>query len=308
MSTEKQKVNFTLPALEITEQEAVRAGFIDTCIRMHGMKEIDAIGVYERELRYYKRAVNESEKLKQCTGISLVSAFLELSIQRLSLQPGQKADCYLEARNSKVIVPELRDNKTVNVEKWVQICRIVVSAYGELNLRIQSGQIIRMNNPIVLYEGDHFQPKTTDRGELTVEYWPAIPRKSNTIIGCWVSMILPHNGIDFKWLLKDDIERLKNFSIPKGQANANYTPKANSLYTANDGQIDPGFLEAKTIKHAFRSKTKLKISDAIAFEDDPEEEQQQSFADTKPADTVNPIANPTTNSSEEGDDNDNGGF
>lgn len=304
MSTEKQKVNFTLPALEITEQEAVRAGFIDTCIRMHGMKEIDAIGVYERELRYYKRAVNESEKLKQCTGISLVSAFLELSIQRLSLQPGQKADCYLEARNSKVIVPELRDNKTVNVEKWVQICRIVVSAYGELNLRIQAGQIIRMNNPIVLYKGDHFQPKTTDRGELTVEYLPAIPRKSKEIYGCWVSMVLPHNGIDFKWLLEDDIERLKNFSIPKGQANANYTPQANKLYTANDGQIDPGFLEAKTIKHAFRSKTKLKISDAIAFEDDQEEEQQQSFAETK---LVNPIANPTQNPEEEEDDN-NAGF
>lgn len=307
MSTEKAKVKFDLPAIEITEQEAVKAGFIDTCMKMHGMKEIDAIGVYERELRYYKRAVNESEKLKQCTGISLVSAFLELSIQRLSLQPGQKADCYLEARSSKITVPEQKGDKIVNVDKWIQVCRIVVSAYGELNLRIQSGQIIRMNNPIVLYDGDHFQPKTTERGELTVEYWPAIPRKSNTIIGCWVSMVLPHNGIDFKWLLADDIERLKKFSVPKTRATADYTPQANALYTANDGQIDPGFLEAKTIKHAFRSKTKLKISDAIAFEDDPEEEQQQSFAETKQAETVNPIANPTP-TSEDGDDNDNGGF
>lgn len=298
---EKPKVKFDLPAIEITEQEAVRAGFIDTCMKMHGMKEIDAVGVFERELRYYKRAVSESEKLKQCTGISLVSAFLELSIQRLSLQPGQKADCYLEARSAKITVPEQRGDKTVNVEKWVQVCRLVLSAYGELNLRIQSGQIIRMNNPIVIYEGDHFQPKTTDRGELTVEYWPAIPRQSNKIIGCWVSMILPHNGIDFKWLLLDDIQRLAEYSKPKTRATADYTPQANALYTANDGQIDPGFLEAKTIKHAFRSKTKLKVSDAIAFEDDQDDEPE-SFADTKPADTVNPISNQTS------EEDDNGGY
>ena len=299
---DKPKVNFNLPALEIVEQEAVKLGFIDTCSRMHGMKEVDAEGFYERELRYYKRAVNESEKLKQATGISLVSAFLELAIQRLSLQPGQKADCYLEARSSKITVNEQKGDKMVPVEKWVQVCRLVLSAYGELNLRIQSGQIIRMNNPIVLYENDYFQPKTTERGELTVEYRPEIPRKSNKIIGCWVSMILPHDGIDFKWLLIDDIDRLMKFSIPKAQANANYAPKANALYTSNDGQIDPGFLEAKTIKHAFRSKTKLKLSDAIAFEDDPEDEQQ-SFADTKPADTVNPITNQAPEVAE-----DNGGF
>lgn len=305
MSTEKPKVKFDLPAIDITEQEAVRIGFIETCMKMHGMKEVDAIGVYERELRYYKRAVNESDKLKQCTGISLVSAFLELSIQRLSLQPGQKADCYLEGRSSKVIVPEQKGDKTVNTEKWILVCRLVISAYGELNLRIQSGQIIRMNNPIVIYEGDHFQPKTTERGELTVEYWPTIPRKSNTIIGCWVSMILPHNGIDFKWLLQDDIDRLMKFSIPKVQAGANYTPKANALYTSNDGQIDTGFLEAKTIKHAFRSKTKLKISDAIAFEDDQDDNEQQSFAENAPAETVNPVTNQT---SQPADNNDNGGF
>jgi hypothetical protein len=46
--------------------------------------------------------------------------------------------------------------------------------------------------------------------------------------------------------------------------------KANALYGGTSGQIDVGFLEAKTIKHAMRSYTKLRVGDSVAFEDDVE--------------------------------------
>jgi recombinational DNA repair protein RecT len=139
-------------------------------------------------------------------------------------------------------------------------------------MRIASGQIVRVNNPIVIYEGDRFQPRTNERGELTVDYAPAIPRKSNRIVGAWCSIILPKGGIDFKWLLEEDINRLANFSKPKNVENAQVSP----LYKSNNGQIDPGFLEAKCIKHAMRAYTKLHISDSIAFEDDEQDSSQDN--------------------------------
>ena len=265
--SEKIKPDFNVAdKTTIVDQQPVKESFIDTLVKMHRMTPEDAEATYEREARYFKRLVSASEKLKSSTGLSLCSAFFEVAITGLSLQPGSKADAFIESRSANQ-KKEGRDN-------WVQVAGLVITAYGEINLRIRAGQIIRMNNPIVIYEGDHFQPKTNERGELTVEYWPAIPRKSNQIIGCWVSMILPNNGIDFKWLLEDDIERLKKASIPKSGQNL----KANALYSANGGQIDPGFLEAKTIKHAFRSKTRLKLSENIRFESDEQEEELKNFA------------------------------
>ncbi len=99
---------------------------------------------------------------------------------------------------------------------------------------------------------------------MTIDYTPAIPRKSATIIGCWVSMHLPGGFIDFKWLLKDDIERLAKYS-EKGMGGT-----ANALYKSNNGQIDAGFLEAKTIKHAMRTCPKLRTSDVVSFDGEEE--------------------------------------
>lgn len=126
-----------------------------------------------------------------------------------------------------------------------------------------------MLNPVVVYEGDKFQPRTNQQGELYVEYEPNIPRKSKTIIACWVRIILPGGISDFKWLTQEDIDRLKRYSIPRGGQN----PKPNALYEANEGQIDPGFLEAKTIKHAMRAYTKLRVGDNVMFEEEELETQ-----------------------------------
>ena len=280
MKEEKPKVNFDLPALEIIDQQSVRWSFIDTLIRMHGFREEDAESMYERESRYYKRAVQQSKTIAECTGLSLVSTFLEAAVNCLSLQPGQKSEAYIEARSSKIIreITEEKNGREVKIKKevWVKLAGFVITVYGELNLRIRAGQIIRANNPVVVYEGDHFQPRTNERGELTVEYIPAVPRKSKKIIGCWVSLILPHNGIDFKWLLEDDIERLKNYSIPKSTS-YNPKPSPNALYVKNDGQIDPGFLEAKTLKHAFRAYTKLKLSQNVKLDGETDNEEVAPF-------------------------------
>lgn len=248
----------SLDPMKLVDDEKVKRQFISTYSKIHRKSESDAEVVWEKESLYYKKALTGSDKLRSCTKLSLYSAFLEIAIQGLSIQPGQKSDAYLEARSQKV-----------GNNSWVSVCYLRITAYGELNLRIQSGQILRMLNPVVVYEGDRFQPRTNQQGELYVDYEPKIPRQSRTIIACWVRIILPGGINDFKWLTQEDIQRLKNYSIPRSGQN----PKPNALYEANEGQIDPGFLEAKTIKHAMRAYTKLRVGDNVMFEEEELETQ-----------------------------------
>ncbi len=271
----EKKLNFEqlnqLDPLKLVDDESVRANFIRTYSKIHGKSESDAEMVYEREAMYYKKALSGNARLKECTKLSLYSVFLEIAINGLSIQPGSKSEAYLESRGVKT-------GGTKENPSYSQVAFLRITAYGELNLRIMAGQIIRMMNPVVVYEGDRFQPTTNDRGELIVKYEPKIPRQSKKIIGCWVRIQLPDGSSDFKWILEDDIERLKKYSIPNYGENRN----PNALYISENGGIDPGFLEAKTIKHAMRSYTKLRIGENVAFDDEPnadDPENKQPFGE-----------------------------
>lgn len=226
----------------------------------------DALAAWENESLNFTKLVVASDYLKNSTEISLISSFIDIAVTGLSLNGGAKSEAYLESRSAKLN------------NAWVNVCRLTITAYGELNMRIRAGQIVRANNPIVLYEGDKFQPRTNENGDLMVDYAAQIPRTSNKIIGCYIQLILPHGGRDYKWLLEDDIARLCKASIPKNKEGA----KANELYSKNNGQIDTGFLEAKTIKHAMRSYTKLRVSETVAMDGDDElyNDQEQVFAPT----------------------------
>ncbi|GHT03487.1 hypothetical protein AGMMS49525_08660 [Bacteroidia bacterium] len=276
------KVNFDelKDKTKLVDEPAVKESFVNTLSKIHGVSTENAEMVFEREAMYFKKALFENAWLKESTGISLYSAFLEIAITGLSIQSGSKSEAYLEARSAKQLIPVIgQDGKPYQQEQWTKVARLVVTAYGELNMRIIAGQIIRMNNPIVIYEGDKFQPKTNSRGELTVEYEPKIIGRSKKIVGVWCSIVLPNNGIDFKWLLEDDIQRLANYSKPKKENSS-----ASALYNSNDGQIDPGFLEAKCIKHAMRAYTKLRLSDSVSFEEEEtaaeetKEQRETTFA------------------------------
>lgn len=247
-----------LDPVKMVDDEKVKKQFIDTYAKIHKASLEDAEVIYNKEVIYYKQALNSNERLKSCTKISLYSSFLEIAIQGLSIQPGAKSLCYLDVRSAKV------------GESWISTCKLVLTTYGELELRIKSGQIVAMLNPIVVYEGDHFQPRTNQNGEIYVDYAAKIPRASNKIIACWVRIAVPGGINDFKWLLQDDIDRLAKCSEPKSGENKG---KPNALYKSVNGGIDPGFLEAKTIKHAMRSKGKLKVSSVVALEGEDEEDE-----------------------------------
>ena len=266
----------SLDAVKLVENEAVSANFINTFAKIHGRSDYNAQMVYEREAMYYKKALSGDAKLKDCTRLSLYSVFMELAITGLSIQPGSKSEAYLEARGTKT-------GGTKESPVFSNIAYLRITAYGELNLRIMAGQIVRMYNPVVIYEGDTFQPMTNSSGELIVQYQPRIPRQSKKIIGCWVRIQLPDGSNDFKWLLEDDYDRLKKYATTKTQ-NGSYT---NPLYSSENGGIDPGFLEAKTIKHAMRAYTKLRIGENVAFDDEldatEEQDKRQPFGNQPPA-------------------------
>jgi len=275
MANESQNQTWldNLNPLKITEDVKVKDAFINVASKIHKKSIEEATMIYEKESMYFKKALSANEKLKNCTKISLYSAFTEIAIQGISIQPGQKSEAYLEARGVNI--------GSRQAPQYIDTAMLRITAYGELNMRILSGQIIRMKNPIVLYEGDYFQPLTNQRGELYVDYKPNILNRSPKIYGAWVCIELPGNSLDFKWLLGDDIARLKGYSGKQGSGNA--------LYTSDNGQIDPGFLEAKTIKHAMRAYTKLRVSDVAAFEDESTDEEKEHEPFGEPAQAPAPV-------------------
>lgn len=280
MSDEKFNIN-ELDPVKLPDHPKVKESFLKAYSKIHlshvsdKEREAQAESIYDKEALYYKKLVTASEKLKQATRVSLYSAFLEVAIQGLSLQPGQKSESYLEARSFNA---GTRDKPV-----WQQVCNLVITAYGELNLRIKAGQITRMSNPVIIYEGDHFQPMTNPRGELYVDFKPSFPRKSEKIVGCWVAIHLPSNAIDFKWLEMGDVERLKKYS-EKGMGG-----KANALYNSHNGQIDPGFLSTKCIKHAMAAYTKLRVGDNVAFEGEIEASEAAKETFAPPAEKENTV-------------------
>ena len=148
---------------------------------------------------------------------------------------------------------------------------IEISPYGELDLRIQAGQLLYADRPVIVFEGDEFKPKVNETGQKVVVYSAAIPRQSKTIIGAFIKLTRPDRSFDFFWMLPEDIDRLKGYSLKKNQRkdkDGNVYGDANALYHSNEGQIDTGFLEAKVIKHAFKTFPKLRLGQFSALQQD----------------------------------------
>jgi len=266
----------TLKPEQISEDLKVKEQFIKTFMGIHKLDISEAESFYEKENIYFKQAIlDESTKLKMCTNISLYSAFLEIAITGLSIKKQAKAEAYIEKKSKKVV--------SGKSESWINVAQFVIQTHGELILRKRAGQILHAHNPIVVYEGDTFQPCTDESGNLIVKYAPLIPRQSNKIVACYVQLTLPHGIKDYKWLLPEDIERLKKCSMKNLGGE-----KANALYGSGDnGQIDVGFLETKTLKHALGTLGRLKINSSAILETEFDDDKT-SFDDGSNIPTAQP--------------------
>ena len=98
------------------------------------------------------------------------------------------------------------------------------------------------------------------------------------MIAAFIRIVRNDGSEDYQWLMEGDILRLKAYSE---RANAKWNDQtkrkengqANALYTSNNGQIDPGFLENKMIKHAFDAYPKVRTGQFTTLETQDEEQE-----------------------------------
>lgn len=237
---------------EVLESDFVRERFIALYNNIHGSENGEMF--FEQEKYNLQRILQSNNDLMACNGFSIYGVLLDIANMGLTLE-----------NNSRPLIYVLPNNVNIGTKDkpaWEKRATLEISPYGELDLRIQAGQLLYADSPVIVYEGDDFQPKVTETGQKVVVYAASIPRKSKNIIGAFIKLTRPNNSFDFFWMLPEDIDRLKGYSAKKNKG------KANQLYFSNEGQADAGFLGAKLIKHAFKTFPKLKLGQFSKLQDE----------------------------------------
>lgn len=230
------------PPARIADLPEVEQRFIQLRSKTSGVSLQVAEVEFQQEKYHMSRMLSESAGLRECEGLSLYGCFLDCAVQGLSLDPKKKL-CY--------IIPGSVNIGTKDQKQWVKRATLEISPYGELAIRQQKGQIKYADNPVIVYEGDLFEPYEDANGKGVV-YKPSTT-PSNKIIAAFLKIVRVDGTIDYHWMFERDWMRLAGYSSKK---NNGY---ANALYTSCNGGIDPGFLSAKLIKHAFRSYPKVNL-------------------------------------------------
>lgn len=219
----------------------------------------------ERESRYLNRLIIDDKKKWTATPLSVFLAYVDLAVKDLTLEPGSQALCYLLNRNTK-----LKDGQ--GNDFWENRVYIAITGYGEILMRQRAGQIRHCDSPTVVYEGDEFSYKEID-GRKQVSYGLNINHDPANPIACFMKITRIDGSVDYAIILPEGWKRLQTYS---DKQNGDYK---NALYTSGEGgSIDPGFLIAKCVKHAFKNYPKLPIGKGMMMEADiPEEEEMPDY-------------------------------
>lgn len=255
-----------LKPLDIVEHPIVKERFIEIYETLWGNGE----AAYQRESIHFNKALrdNDNGKLQRATPFSIFTAFIDLAVCGLSLEPGTRALAYLMGRNVNI--------GTREQPKWEGRCVLTVSGYGELVMRTRAGQIRHADNPVLVYDNDEFSFRDTD-GRKSISYTCNLPHTGHNITACYLRITRADGSIDYSVMLPEDWCRLAVYSMKQNRSKAN-NGKANELY-GMDAQgvvhIDPGFLMAKCIKHAFKSYPKVRIGRGTELQSQQVDEQPQ---------------------------------
>lgn len=250
-----------LQPLEIASHPLVRERFIQIYETLWGGGE----AAYQRESIYFNKALrdNDGGKLQRCTPFSIFTAFIDLAVCGLSLEPGTRALTYLMTRNVNIGSRECA--------KWEARCILTVSGYGELVMRVRAGQIRHADNPVLVYDNDNFSFSDTD-GRKSVSYTCNLPHAGHIITACYLRITRADGSIDYSVMFPEDWCRLAGYSAKQNKG------RANDLYGVDQQgivNIDPGFLMAKCIKHAFKTYPKVRIGRGTEFQSQQVDEQPQ---------------------------------
>ena len=171
----------------------------------------------------------------------------------------------------------MKDSKGYPVYNWEGRVVLTVSAYGELVLRERAGQIRHADNPVLVYEGDEFS--FSDRGgRKEVEYVCRLPHAGQRIVACYLRITRADGSVDYSVMTEEDWVRLAQYSARQNRSNA-----ANALYGVDGNgvvNIDPGFLMAKCIKHAFKTYPKVRIGRGTELQSQQTEEREIEINDS----------------------------
>ena len=225
------------PATQIVALPEVADRFRSIYAVMNGSNAELAEAKYEAEKFHFMKLLQDTPALQSCTKLSLYGCFLDMAVNGLSFDKNMK-HAYVVAFNTNV---GNKDDK-----KWEKRATLMVSGYGELHMRVRQGQIKHADNPILVYDGDHFQHGTKN-GHVFLEHVATFPRKSDEIIACYIRLQRNDDTVDYKVLSIDEVMKLKAFS-----------KDPNSLAWTSGL---PGMIQAKTLKHAFRSYPKMRMGE-----------------------------------------------
>lgn len=259
-----------LQPTEIVRNDNVRDKFIQIYNAIWSQSTgVSGEAAYEKEARNFNRLLSEKEDVrKKCSHFSLFTSFLDVAISGLTLDPGTKAQAYLLARS--IAVDSYVDDHGQKKNRYETQCVLTVSGYGELVLRARCGQIRHADNPVIVYEEDSFEFGERN-GQKFVNYTCHLPHQSGRIVACFMKITRADGSADYAVMLPEGWARLSNYSA-RQNSKFNYQTKQwengkpNALYTAQGGQIDPGFLVAKCIKHAFDTYPKARVGHATQLE------------------------------------------
>lgn len=248
------EVNKIQPLL-LVENELIRNSFISNYRKHIRDDETEAIAFHAEQAFAFNRILQDAPALQKCTPFSLYLVFIDVILNNLDFDPKAKL-CYVQQRNVNV--------GTYQSPKWEARAEFVVSPYGELQQRINAGQLRHADPVVVVYECDVMKVRTNEAGTTAVIYEATIPRTSKKIMGSFIKLTRADGTFLFEYMLQEDIDRLKGYS-----ARNNRDGKANALYGGDGGQIDVGFLKAKQLKHSFKTFPKLKTRGlATVYEDE----------------------------------------
>lgn len=224
----------------------------------------------ERESRYLNRLICDDKNKWNVTSLSVFLAYVDLAVKNLTLEPGAQALCYLLNRSIQL---KGQDGK----DYYENRAYISITGYGEILLRQRAGQIRHCDSPTVVYEGDTFNYVEED-GRKHITYGLNLSHNPANPIACFMKITRLDGSVDYAIMLPEGWHRLKNYSLKQNARGRRdkENAKANDLYSSGvGGSIDPGFLIAKCVKHAFANYPKLPIGKGMVMEADlPQKEEQ----------------------------------
>lgn len=265
-----------LRTIDVVHDEAVKERFI---YLYNTLWKEGGEAAYERESRYFDIILGDKEELRaKCTPFSIFTAFIDLAVCGLSVEPGVRALAYLQGRNYCI------GTNSAGNKMYEGRCVLTISGYGELVLRARSGQIKHADNPVLVYSEDSFSFSDND-GRKSVNYTCNLPHTSDHIVAAFMKITRNDDSIDYAVLFEEDWMRLADFSAKQNrkwdkQSRTYLEGKPNELYTSGaNGSIDKGFLIAKVIKHGFKSYPKVRIGRGteLQTEQEPAKPEIQDF-------------------------------